>query len=153
MYSRSNVLGMDDKDLLLQIPTWGLFALLVLNLVFKFLQRQKDSDAKRLSSDAGLSKPPSPEEIAAVIRDQQERHEILELLRVQSATHSRLAEALEHVASAQERIAKTQDQQSHLLERQVRRTRALAEVTAANQQTLAKLRADITPIPSAARRD
>jgi predicted HAD superfamily Cof-like phosphohydrolase len=139
---------MDDKDLLLQIPTWGLFALLTMNLVFRFLAKQKEHDAKKLSSDAGLSQPPSPEEIAAVIRDQQERHEILELMRSQSTTHSRLAEALEQVASAQERIAKTQDRQAHLLERQIRRTRALAEATAANQQALVQLRADMTPIPA-----
>jgi predicted ribosome quality control (RQC) complex YloA/Tae2 family protein len=132
---------MDDtaKELLVSVPAWGIFAFLVIKVVLDFIAKRDVALASKTASDGGLTKPPTPEEIAAVIRDQQERQEILESLRSQSTTQVRLAEALEHVASAQERIAATQDRQTQLIERQGQRTRALAETIATSRNTLDQL--------------
>lgn len=155
---------MDEaKDLLVGVPAWGIFAFLVIKVVLDFLAKREAAASGKAVTDGGLTKPPSPEEIAAVIRDQQERQEILDSIRAQAATQARLAEALEHVASAQEKIAATQDRQTQLIERQAHRSRALAEAIATSRQTLDRLvanvdtlnrrvlgtehRDDVTPIP------
>ena len=134
----------DAKELLVTVPAWGIFAFLVIKVVLEFVAKRDAGQAAKAVADSGLAKPPTPEEIAAVIRDQQERQEILEMLRSSATTHSRVAEALEHVASAQERIAATQDRQTQLIERQAQRTRALSEAVAMSRTTLAKLVANVS---------
>lgn len=138
---------MDDaKDLLVSLPAWGIFAFLVIKVVLDFVAKREATQSAKATTDAGLMKPPSPEEIAAVIRDQQERQEVLETIRSQAATQVRLAEALEHVAQAQERIASTQDRQTTLIERQAHRTRALAEAIATSRATLETLVANVAKL-------
>lgn len=134
------------KELLVGVPAWGIFAFLVIKVVLDFLAKREASQSAKAVTDSGLLKPPTPEEIAAVIRDQQERQEILESLRSQAATQVRVAEALEHVASAQATIAATQDRQTQLIERQAQRTRALAEAIATSRQTLERLVANVATL-------
>lgn len=136
----------EAKDLLVGVPAWGIFAFLVIKVVLDFLAKHRADESKRAVDAGGLVKPPTPEEIAAVIRDQQERQEILDSIRSQAATQSRLAEALEHVASAQERIASTQDRQTMLIERGERRARALSEAIATSRQTLERLVANVATL-------
>lgn len=136
----------EAKDLLVGVPAWGIFAFLVIKVVLDFLAKREAAQSKQAVADGELTKPPTPEEIAAVIRDQQERQEIIDSLRSQAATQARLAEALEHVASAQERMAATQDRQTNLIERGDRRARALAEAIATSRQTLDRLVANVNTL-------
>lgn len=131
----------EAKDLLVSLPAWGIFAFLVLKLVLDYLAKREST---KTVTEGGLAKPPTPEEIAAVIRDQQERQELLETVRAQTATQLRIAEALDHVAAAQERIAAAQDRQTQLIERQASRTRSLAEAIATSRQTLDRLAASVS---------
>ncbi len=126
---------MDDaKELLVSVPAWGIFAFLVIKVVLDFLAKRETS--KAIADGRAAAVPPTPEAIAAVIRDQQERQDTLEHVRAMSTTQERIATTLEHVAAAQERIAATQDRQTTLIERQAIRTRALAEETASTRRVI-----------------
>lgn len=140
---------MDTGDLPVTIPAWGLFAIIVIKLVLDWRSKQDAKDARKAGAELG--QPPTRDEIAAVIRDQGERSEILDRLRDQSATQERLAVALEHVANAQERIAATQDRQTLLVERQSARQRAMAEAVARITIDVASLRTDTDRIKAIVR--
>ena len=131
------------KDALMTIPTWGLFVIIVLKLV---LDWAKERDAKKALDHAphrDPAKPPTPEEIAAVIRDQQERQEILEQLRMGNTTTQKIADAMEAMSAAQSTIAQSQDRQAQLIERQTQRTRALGESAAQVRELLVRIDDDI----------
>lgn len=136
----------EAKDVLTSIPAWGIFAFLVIKLVLDFLGKREEKASKEAASQAGFQKLPTPEEIAALIRDQQERQEILEALRASGVTTQQLTSLLGKIASAQERIAITQDRANIAAERQVQRTKALAEAIATSRQTMERLLAVVTVI-------
>lgn len=131
------------------LPAWAIFAIVLVKVVLDWAAKR--DEAKRTAEGAAAmptNKPPTSEEIAAVIRDQDERREILELLREQGQTNARIAESIETVSSAMERIARTQDTQTQLIERQAVRTRALAESAATSRQVLDRIERDIVSLQS-----
>lgn len=100
-------------DLWTKIPMWGLFALLMTKLTLDWAAKW----AQRKESVAGEGKPsaPSPQEIAAVMRDQDERKEILDGLRTQSQNLERILEVMGSNAESLDRIAETQESIAELL--------------------------------------
>lgn len=128
-----------DANTLLTIPAWGVFAFLVIKAVLDFVAKQNEKRRVADMPPRDPSKPPTTEEIAAVIRDQQERQELLEHMRESSTMMTRLAEAIERTSEANERIAGSQDKLVVLIDRQAQRTRALAESAAANQDTITRI--------------
>jgi ABC-type transporter Mla subunit MlaD len=132
-----------DANALLTIPAWGVFAFLVIKAVLDFLAKQSEKRRVADLPPRDPSKPPTPEEIAAVLRDQQERQELLEHMRASESLMSRLAEAIERTSEANERVAQSQDKLLALIERQAQRTRALAESTAASRDALVRMQGQL----------
>lgn len=107
-------------DLITHLPAWGIFAMGIVWMTFQFISKDRaKTSAMNITPDA----------IAAVIKDQSERQEILDQMRSQSldmrqqvATLDRIAAAQEQMATAQEQLARTEERQTALLEESARRT-------------------------------
>jgi len=113
------------------VPAWGIFAIAVLFLVFKFVKEWGEIHHKKRKTTV----PPPPlsrredtgshvtaDQVAAVVRDQQERRDILDLLRATNKAimdHTQadadMLEVLKRVADGYELLSKSQSQQTALL--------------------------------------
>lgn len=117
------------NELLTSIPAWGIFAIAVLWVVFQFLHKMEELRAKRRRS----SKPPPPpllsqieredtgrhitaDQVAAVVRDQQERREILEALRQQQATNVEIRSCLRTLSTGFDHLSQSESRQTQILE-------------------------------------
>lgn len=103
------------------IPAWGLFVIIITKLWLDW-SRARDTHSK-------ASVAPTEQEIAAVVRDQQERKEILDMLRRSHESIDRITETMELVAHAQQQIAEGQqrltDVASKIMEDVIRNRRSI----------------------------
>lgn len=88
------------------IPAWGLFVIIISKL---WLDWSRDREAAKAPD------VPTEQEIAAVVRDQQERKEILDLLRGSHESIDRVTETMSAVAQAQKQIAEGQERLAEVI--------------------------------------
>ena len=135
------------------IPAWGIFAYLVIKLVLDYVRRREESAArernvaslrKRKSDPRSIVPAPAatPEVIAAVVRDQQERQEVLELLRHTSVDQTKITDAMDRVSAAMERIATTQEQLARAEETQTELMRRHSKRMVETRDAIRGLRED-----------